>query len=95
MERGSLYALETDELIGYCTEIKGLKFVYLKPENEEMYYCYCYRFDGNDLVTHDVALLVGGAEVVQSTEALRKEIEGSIDEEGWGKEPKTWLKATD
>lgn len=95
LERGPMYVLENDDFIGYCTEIKGLKFVYFKPENEERYYCYCYRFDGNNLITHDVSLLVGGAEVVQSIEAHRKEIEASIDKEGWGKETKTWRKVAD
>lgn len=80
LERGSTYALETDVLTGWVTELDKKKFVYFKPDNEESYYLYAYELDGKQtLRTWDVGLLVGGVDAVTSTEAFRKEVSASLD----------------
>ena len=91
LQRGEMYSLNTDKLIGWTTTVNGKTFLYVKPDDEERYYHYCYSFDNkNTLRIHDVSLLDGGVDAVTSTESLRTQVGNSIEKEGWGKEQLTY-----
>jgi hypothetical protein len=92
IERGSMYALETDDLEAWVTEIGKASFLFAKPHGEDKYYHYQYAFDGKDLVTNDVSLLDGGVDAVTSTETLRAQVAASMKMEGWAEEKITWVK---
>lgn len=92
LERGELYSLETNLLIGYVTQVNGKMFCYFQPEGEEKFYHYQYSIDGNTLTTVDMALLDGGMDAVTSTETLQKQVSKSMKHEDWGKEPLNWEK---
>lgn len=90
LERGEMYALETDNLTGWVTSVKEKNFIFFKPEGEEKYYHYCYWFDGKTLVTTDVALLDGGIDAVSDTKSLRNQVASSMNKDEWGKEVVEW-----
>lgn len=92
MKRGEMYALETDKLVGWVTTLNKGKFIYLKPENEEKYYHYQYRFIGSKLITNDVSLLDGGVDAVTDTKSLRKQVQSSMSNAEWGLETQTWAR---
>ena len=93
MERGELYALETDKFSGWCTTLENRKFVFFKPEGEEKYFHYEYLFsDKNSFSSNDVSLLVGGVDAVTSTTALRNEVSASMQEADWGTEKLEWVR---
>ncbi len=92
VERGEMYSLETDNLTLYETTINGLHVLYLKPDNEEQYYMYQYKLEGNTLTIADIPLLDGGIDAVTSTESLRKQIESSMTMETFYAEPLTYEK---
>jgi hypothetical protein len=90
-ERGEMYSLETDELLGYETEVNGLHVLFFKPENESKYYHYQYKLDGeNTLITADIALLDGGVDAVTSSETLRDQITRSMSKPDFYKETITY-----
>lgn len=80
LERGEMYALETDLLQGWSTTFNGKTFLYAqqKDQDDKKYYHYCYAFDGNKLILHDMSLLVGGMDAVTSQEALQSEVSASM-----------------
>lgn len=93
LERGSMYALETDILTGWLTDVEGKTFLFFKPENEEKYYHYMIKEkDKATMVTCDVSLLDGGVDAVTSTEAFRKQIVTSMKSDEYGVETITWTK---
>lgn len=78
LERGEMYALESNELVMYQTTIDGLNVMYLKPSDEDKYYLYQFEIkDKKTLVVGDISLLDGGVDVVTSTETLREQIKNS------------------
>lgn len=82
LERGELYALETDDLTLYQTKIDNLTILYLKPSNEEKYYLYQVVIKSEkEIEIGDVSLLDGGVDAVSDTESLRKQISNSKDKE--------------
>lgn len=91
VERGEMYALETDNLTGWVTTVKEKNFLYLQPEGEAKYYHYCYWFDGSALMTTDLALLDGGVDAVTDTKSLRAQVERSMSLDGWGEEVTEWV----
>ena len=93
LERGEMYALETDNLIGWVTEVEGKTFLFFKPDNEEKYYHYMIKeMDNGTMATCDVSLLDGGVDAVTSTEALRKQVATSMKSAEYGTEIITWTK---
>lgn len=92
LERGELYALETDILYLYETTLDGLHILYLKPDNEDKYYLYQYVLDGEKLELADIPLLDGGVDAVTSTEALRSQIASSMKMEDFRKDVLTYRK---
>ncbi|MGE0637300.1 MAG: hypothetical protein AB7G44_16215 [Bacteroidia bacterium] len=93
LERGEMYALETDNLTGWITEVEGKTFLFFKPDNEEKYYHYMIKeMDKEKMVSCDVSLLDGGVDAVTSTEALRKQVATSMKSEEYGVESITWTK---
>ena len=93
LEKGEMYALETDDLTMYQTTIDGLNIMYLKPSNEDDYYLYQFVLkDKKTLVTADVSLLDGGIETVVSTESLRQQIIASKNQEEFLNLPTTTFK---
>ncbi len=93
LERGEMYALETDNLTGWLTEVDGKTFLYLKPDDEEKYYHYMIKESGKGtLVTCDVSLLDGGVDSVTSSETLRKQVSSSMNMEGYCAETLNWTK---
>lgn len=93
LERGEMYSLETDNLTGWVTTIGKLNILILQPEGEQKYYHYVYSYDvDNNLLLADVSLLVGGTDVVTSTDALRAEILESSEKEDFAKEKNTFIK---
>jgi hypothetical protein len=93
LERGEMYALETDNLIGWITEVEGKTFLFFKPENEEKYYHYMIKeMDKAKMVSCDVSLLDGGVDAVTSTEAFRKQVATSMKSAEYGVETISWTK---
>lgn len=89
LERGEMYALETDDLTLYQTKIDNLIILYLKPSNEEKYYLYQLEIKSDsELTIADVSLLDGGTDAVSDTESLRKQISNSKDKEEFKNIPK-------
>lgn len=80
LERGEMYALETDNLKAWVTKFNGSTFLFAQPDdpNDQKYYHYHYKFEGNKLVMSDMSLLVGGMDAVTSQEALHKEVMESM-----------------
>lgn len=94
LERGEMYALETDNLTGWVTELGGKKFFYLKPDNEEKFMHYMLKeISAQRMVSCDVSLLIGGVDAVVSHEALRKEVAESMRKEEFCTETLEWRKA--
>jgi hypothetical protein len=83
LERGEMYALETDFLTGWVVAFKGQNFICAQPTDgdDNKFYHYHYAFDGNKLVLHDMSLLVGGMDVVTSQETLQEEVAASMKKE--------------
>jgi hypothetical protein len=92
LERGEMYALETDNLQGWITTLNNATFLYLKPEGEEKFYHYQFSLEGSKLTTNDVSLLDGGVDAITSTESLRDQVKKSMSHEEWASEPSTWTK---
>lgn len=94
LEAGEMYSLESKELIGWCTEIGGLKCVYFKSamESEEGYFNYYYKFDNGKLETYVVSLLDGGVDAVTSTEAYRIQAEKSMQMAGGISDTTHWIR---
>lgn len=92
-ERGTMYALETDNLTAWITKFEGKEFLYLKPDDEDKYYHYMLiKLDEKTLISTDLSLLDGGIDAVKSTESLRKEVKNSINKPEFGKEKIEWFK---
>ena len=82
LERGEMYALETDDLTLYQTKIDDLTILYLKPSNEDKYYLYQVVIKStSEIELGDVSLLDGGVDAISDTESLRKQISNSKDKE--------------
>ena len=82
LERGEMYALETDDLTLYQTKIDDLTILYLKPSNEDKYYLYQVVIkSASEIELGDVSLLDGGVDAISDTESLRKQISNSKDKE--------------
>jgi hypothetical protein len=90
LERGEMYALETDKFEAWVTTVEGKNFFYLKPDQEDKYYHYSYHMDGSTLVSTDVSLLDGGVDAVTSTETLRSQVATSMRKTEWGEETLKW-----
>ena len=91
VEKGEMYALETDILKGWVTTVKEKNFVFFQPEGDLKFYHYCYWWDGSSLITCDLALLDGGVETVTDTKSFRAQVERSIVKDEWGKETTEWV----
>jgi len=92
-ERGTMYALETDNFLAWITKFEGKEFLYLKPDNEDKYYHYMLiKLEEKTLISTDLSLLDGGIDAVKSTESLRKEVKNSINKPEFGKETIEWYK---
>ncbi len=92
-ERGTLYALETDNFSAWITKFEGKEFLYLKPDDEDKYYHYMLlKLEEKTLISTDLSLLDGGVDVVKSTESLRKEVKNSIKKPEFGNEKIEWFK---
>lgn len=92
LERGGMYALETDKLTLYETAINGLQIIYLQPEDSKKYYMYQVQISGNKAVIADVPLLDGGVDAVSSIESMRKQIESSMSKPEFYNSPFTYKK---
>lgn len=85
-------SLETTNLTGYESVI-NIRILYLKPDNEDKYYCYQYKIiDSKTLEIADIPLLVGGINAVKSTESLREEIKASSLKEDFKKDELSYKK---
>jgi hypothetical protein len=86
LERGEMYALETDDLLMYQTKIDDLNILYLKPSNENKYYLYQFEINSSKEITiGDISLLDGGVDAVSDTESLRKQISASKEKDEFQK----------
>jgi hypothetical protein len=93
LEKGEMYALETDNFIGWSASLEGKKFLFFKPDNEDKYYHYVIKeLKGTKMISCDLSLLDGGKDAVTSTEALRKEVISSMKMEGFCAETEQWTK---
>jgi hypothetical protein len=93
IERGEMYALETDNFTGWVTELNGATFFFVQPDNEEKFYHYQYKMgDNGQMTTNDVSLLDGGVDAVTSTESLREQVESSMKQATWAEEKINWEK---
>lgn len=86
LERGEMYSLETDKLEIWQTVLNGKTFLIIKPEGEAKFYHYQYELKGDEIVFHDVALLDGGIDAVNSSQSLRDQVSRSMSKETWGNE---------
>ncbi|MEI6766331.1 MAG: hypothetical protein WCM76_11865 [Bacteroidota bacterium] len=77
-ETGSMYMPTTKVYKAWITTLEGKNFFYLKPDNEENYYLYCYEVSKKSLTTWDVGLKVGGIDAVTSIQAFRDEVKASL-----------------
>lgn len=75
-DRTEWYNLTTDHLIGWVTQIGKLKFICLKPENENQYYHYIYSFDQGILVGGEFNLKY--EESFSSTQELRDYVKSNL-----------------
>jgi hypothetical protein len=92
-ERGEMYSAETNEFLGYETDIDGLHVLFFKPDNEAKFYHYQYKMeDDNTLIIADISLLDGGVDAVTSTETLRDQIVRSMSKPEFYKEARTYKK---
>ena len=64
-------------------------FLIFKPEGEAKFYHYQYELKGDEIVFHDVALLDGGIDAVNSSQSLRDQVSRSMSMEKWGEEKST------
>lgn len=78
LERGSMYALETDNFTTWVTQIGEVQVSYSKPENEDKYYLYAWELRSDGLHTWDISLKVGGVDACTSSDALIEEIKASM-----------------
>lgn len=80
LETSEMYMLDDYKFVGQVTRLDGRTFLIAQPieSGEEKYYHYHYHFEGGKLVIEDVGLLVGGADAVTSSDALRKEVSASL-----------------
>lgn len=92
LERGSMFSLEDDHFTGWVTTAGGRQFVYFKPDSEDKYYTYCYEVRDGEILSWDASLQVGGIDAVTSSEALRKEIEASVNHPDFLNGQTVWLK---
>lgn len=91
-ETGSMYMPTTKIFKAWVTTLEGKDFFFLKPDNEESYYLYCYAADKKTLTTWDVGLKVGGIDAVTSIEAFRNEVKASLSHDDCLSGPVTWFK---
>ncbi|MGV3629734.1 MAG: hypothetical protein ACO1O6_00915 [Bacteroidota bacterium] len=89
IERGEMYSLETDNLEVWQTVLNGKTFLILKPEGEAKFYHYQYELKDDEIVFHDVSLLDGGVDAVNSSQSLREQVSRSMSMEKWGEEKST------
>lgn len=80
-ETGTMYMPTTKIFKAWVTTLEGKSFFYLKPDNADSYYLYCYEVNKKTLTTWDVGLKVGGIDAVTSTEAFRNEVKASLPRE--------------
>ena len=86
IERGEMYSLETDNLEVWQTVLNNKTFLIIKPEGEAKFYHYQYEMKGDEIVFHDVSLLDGGVDAVNSNQSLREQVSRSMSMEKWGEE---------
>lgn len=89
LERGEMYSLETDRLEVWQTVLNDNTFLIFKPEGEAKFYHYQYELKGDEIIFHDVALLDGGIDAVNSSASLREQISRSMSMPKWGEEKST------
>ncbi|MDX2282964.1 MAG: hypothetical protein NW241_02330 [Bacteroidia bacterium] len=93
LERGELYALDTDLFTAWVTELEGRRFLVAKPDNENKFYHYCFEFTGGgELRTYDVGLKVGGVDAVSSVETFREEVRLSLKDPECLSSPYDWVR---
>jgi hypothetical protein len=94
LERGDIYALESDVLVARCTEIGGKNFVYFETttEGKTEYYTYMYQFVSGGLETCVVSLMDGGVDAITSTESYRSQLEKSIGMENAISDTTFWIR---
>jgi hypothetical protein len=93
LEKGEMYALETDNFIGWSASLEGKKFLFFKPDNEDKYYHYVIKeLTGPKMLSCDLSLLDGGKDAVTSTGALQKEALSSMKMEDFCAETEQWTK---
>ncbi len=93
LERGTMYSLETDNLVGWVTVIDGKTFFYVKEEKDGQYYHYMLpSINKTSMTTCDVSLLDGGMDSVKSTESLYKQVLSSMKMAEFCKETINWTK---
>ena len=93
LEKGELYALETDNFTGWNTTLEGKKFIFFKAENDEQYYHYVIKeLKGKKMIICDLSLLDQGKEAVNSIETLKKEVISSMQMPEFWVESEHWIK---
>jgi hypothetical protein len=93
LEKSELYALETDNFTAWLTNFEGLKILYFKPDNQDLYYHYVIKeLKGKNLTSCDLSLVDGAKDDVNSTEGLRKEVLISMKMEKFCSETESWTK---
>ncbi len=93
LERGEMYALETDNLIGWVTKVGNRTFVYAREPEGTDYYHYGYEITGkNTMESYGVSLKGKGLDEIKSNEEYRKEMKESMEKEDAIGEKAQWTK---
>lgn len=95
-EKGSMYMAESTIFKGWLTTIKDRQFLVLQEVLDgvakETYYVYHLTITKESITTNDITLKVGGTDAVTSVENYRKEVESSMEKEGFLAGPIVWKK---
>ena len=86
-EKGTMYMAESTVFKGWLTTIKDRDFLVLQEildgAAKETYYVYHLTITKESITTNDISLKVGGTDAVTSVENYRKEVEASMEKDGF------------
>jgi hypothetical protein len=93
LERGQMYALETNNLIGWVTKVGDRTFLYAREPEGTDYYHYGYEIIGeNTMTSYGVSLKGKGLDEIKTNEEYRKEMTESMEKDDAISEYSEWTK---
>lgn len=94
VEKGPRYEVDGMKYKGWLTTINGHQFLVLQAMKvfRPTYYAYHITLGDGTVTTQEISLLVEGKAAVTSTEAYRKEVEASMEKDGFLTNEIVWKK---